>query len=440
MKRGNRILMSLGLLTFCILLSVPASASEYTVVKGDCLWRISKNYFGTGVRWVEIFEANRGAIRDPNLIYPGQVFTIPGVDAQSTAPAAEKETAQTTEPAETAAQEASDEAPAEAAKATTEADGLFAPLVGIAADYSDPKNWACLPEAVKKADTLYIYPTVYCDTAKDAPAIASIDDKAMRSGALENIERNCGVFSETTNVFAPFYRQSNLNAVIGLSAQELLEFQMQEQRTDLYAALDFYFENLNGGRPFILAGHAQGSLMGKIILQEYMQVHPEYYERMIAAYLPGYSVTEEDLKNNPALRFAERADDTGVIVSWNTEGVDNKDNFCVLPGAIAINPLAWTRDGTYSYAIENKASHIVNGTTGKVDESKPGLADAQVDLSRGVVICYNVNLPYTKLDGLGGKNPFGDKSYHDGDYMYYFGNIEENVRVRTEAWFAAHKS
>jgi LysM repeat protein len=427
--------MSVGLLVFCVFLSVPVSASEYTVVKGDCLWRISQAYFGTGMRWVEIFEANRGAIRDPNLIYPGQVFTIPGVDAK----AAEPEKTDS-EPAASTETEPEKEETVETPKVTATVEGLFAPLAGTASDYADAKNWASLPEAVKNADTLYVYPTVYCNTAKDAPAIVPIEDETMRAGALENIELNCGVFSETTNVFVPFYRQSNLSAVTGLSAEELQKFQMQEQRTDLYAALDYYFEKLNGGRPFILAGHGQGSLMGKIILEEYMQVHPEYSERMIAAYLPGYSVTEDDLKNHPTLRFAEGADDTGVIVSWNTEGLDNGNNFCVLPGALAINPLNWTLDGSYSYAIENKGSRIVNSVSGKVDESKPGLADAQVDLTRGVVICYNVNLPYMKAEGLSGANPFGEKSYHNGDYLYYFRNIEENVQVRTEAWFAAHKN
>lgn len=48
-----------------------------TVQKGDTLWAISRERFGDGVLYVKLFEANRGAIRDPDLIYPGQVFTIP---------------------------------------------------------------------------------------------------------------------------------------------------------------------------------------------------------------------------------------------------------------------------------------------------------------------------------------------------------------------------
>ncbi|MGI9367852.1 MAG: LysM peptidoglycan-binding domain-containing protein [Ruegeria sp.] len=48
-----------------------------TVQKGDTLWAISRERYGDPVLYVKVFEANRDSIRDPDLIYPGQVFTIP---------------------------------------------------------------------------------------------------------------------------------------------------------------------------------------------------------------------------------------------------------------------------------------------------------------------------------------------------------------------------
>lgn len=48
-----------------------------TVQEGDTLWAISRDRYGDGLLFVRVFEANRNAIRDPDLIYPGQVFTIP---------------------------------------------------------------------------------------------------------------------------------------------------------------------------------------------------------------------------------------------------------------------------------------------------------------------------------------------------------------------------
>lgn len=50
---------------------------SYTVKKGDCLWNIAKRYYGNGALWPRIFDANRGKIKDPHWIYPGQVFAIP---------------------------------------------------------------------------------------------------------------------------------------------------------------------------------------------------------------------------------------------------------------------------------------------------------------------------------------------------------------------------
>lgn len=49
----------------------------YTVKSGDCLWNIAKKYYGNGAQYTKIYNANKGKIKNPNLIYPGQVLTIP---------------------------------------------------------------------------------------------------------------------------------------------------------------------------------------------------------------------------------------------------------------------------------------------------------------------------------------------------------------------------
>lgn len=56
----------------------PKPANQtYTVVKGDCLWNIAKRFYGNGSKYTVIFNANRDKIKNANLIYPGQVLTIP---------------------------------------------------------------------------------------------------------------------------------------------------------------------------------------------------------------------------------------------------------------------------------------------------------------------------------------------------------------------------
>ena len=56
----------------------PKTTKTYKVVRGDCLWKIAKRFYGSGAKYTVIYNANRGVIGgNPNLIYPGQVLTIP---------------------------------------------------------------------------------------------------------------------------------------------------------------------------------------------------------------------------------------------------------------------------------------------------------------------------------------------------------------------------
>jgi nucleoid-associated protein YgaU len=60
---------------------VPKIATT-TVSRGDSLWRISHLSYGAGTRYAVIYKANREQIRNPNLIYPGQIFVVPMREAR----------------------------------------------------------------------------------------------------------------------------------------------------------------------------------------------------------------------------------------------------------------------------------------------------------------------------------------------------------------------
>ncbi|HTZ36087.1 MAG TPA: Ig-like domain-containing protein [Stellaceae bacterium] len=55
----------------------PGATERYTVQPGNSLWVIARQAYGNGLHYTVIFGANREHIRDPNLIYPGQVITLP---------------------------------------------------------------------------------------------------------------------------------------------------------------------------------------------------------------------------------------------------------------------------------------------------------------------------------------------------------------------------
>ena len=59
-------------------LDIGLDGSEMVVInRGDALWRIAYRSYGEGVRYVDIVRRNAGAIVNPDLIYPNQIFALP---------------------------------------------------------------------------------------------------------------------------------------------------------------------------------------------------------------------------------------------------------------------------------------------------------------------------------------------------------------------------
>lgn len=312
-------------------------------------------------------------------------------------------------------------------------------FVGTAPDYSKKENWLALPEEPDKAvDLIYLYPSA-CDDP-EADIICDIDNAYMRKGAERYLAQEASAFEPVANIFAPYWRQVSALKLPMMSFEEVDHAEWAEPRTDVYAALDYYFEHLNNGRPYFIAGHSQGSRLGYIVLSEYMAEHPDYYANMIAAYCIGDSLTRQYLAENPHVKAAGAADDLGVVVSWNTEGPANKgrNSLVILPGAIGINPLNWCTDETPADAELNLGSFVPHPEDPGMDEL-PVKADAVLDLERGSVMVMNpalANCAITAIPGFEIFEPvFGPASYHGCDYSFFYLNIRENARVRSEAWF-----
>jgi hypothetical protein len=164
------------------------------------------------------------------------------------------------------------------------------------------------------------------------------------------------------------------------------------------------------------------------LLSEYMTIHPDVYARMIAAYVIGYPVTKEFMAANRHLKFAEGPDDTGVIISYNTQSPK------VVPGTnivvannvgLVINPINWKRDETPAPASENLGSYMPDST--KIHFQKVlDFADAQIDLAHGVIICNSVN--DTAIYAISGGLDLG--VYHLFDINFYYYNLKENAQRR----------
>lgn len=300
-----------------------------------------------------------------------------------------------------------------------------------ATDYSLQAHWLKVPETIdKEADVFYLYPTAWAKTGPTDPNIAEIDNASMLAGSAAAYTRQATAFEPVGNVYAPYYRQVDAAYSLSLPADERDELIASVPAADAEAALDYYFKHYNNGRPLLLVGHSQGSNVLILLLSDYFKNHPEYLERMVVAYVIGYSVTTDFLAANPHLHFAQGPDDTGVIVSYNTVSPDvNFDDApFLLPGAVTINPISWTLEETPATAEEGLGSFMPDAHG--VFQQVPQYADARVDRSKGVVLCS------TAVDDellLG----FGPGVYHSYDIPFYYFNLRANAANRVEKYLGA---
>jgi len=281
----------------------------------------------------------------------------------------------------------------------------------------------------------YVYPTIYSGTN---PKNMDISDPSLRENAKGLLVAQAGVYSEHANLFAPFYRQQTA-ALQSMSAGNggVDAFQdpvFQVGAMDIERAFDFYLKHLNPDRPFILASHSQGT-MTLINLMRKRFNNPALKKRLIAAYLIGYSVTKDDLKKYPWMKLAKGEDDTGIIITYNTEGVDAGPSPVLLPGAVAINPLNWKTDSTLADRNANLGAKFYNDATGKLIEEIPNFAAAYIDNKKGVLIVSNMKTPESKEINLDNMGRWSKGVYHRYDYAFWYVNLQQNVKVRIDSYF-----
>ncbi len=311
-------------------------------------------------------------------------------------------------------------------------------------DYSQTTSWCRFPAITKDVDTFYIFATEFImgSFAEGAPDYGSLDNEEMIAGMEVEYLGHATAYADSTNVFAPYYRQSGLKYAGEVFARDksLDAALFGTPYDDITASLDYYFEHYNEGRPFIIAGHSQGSALVKLVLMRYFKEHPERYKRMVAAYVIGYAVTKEELAAYPYLKFATGESDAGVIVSWNTEGPGNVEanapTVVLLPNAISINPLNWKLDETYAPASMNLGSLTVNEQTGEPEISDIG-ADAKINLARGSVITNAKAVPMPEEAVKIAAEFFGPDGRHGEDYTFYYNNIKANVAKRIATYMAS---
>ncbi|MDR3256772.1 MAG: DUF3089 domain-containing protein [Endomicrobium sp.] len=302
-------------------------------------------------------------------------------------------------------------------------------------DYNNPNNWLALPgkkDLIRNVDIFFIYPTAW--RANGQYPIAEIDNQEMRHWAKYYLKFRASAFNTAGNIFAPYYRQLDAFFAVQIgSPQKAYLYYQGIPKTDILAAFDYYIKNFNNNKPFILAGHSQGSIMIAEILSDYMKANPEVYKRMIAAYAIGIPLTKTWYLQNPHLKPAQGATDIGVVISYNTEApvIDGK-NPMSNPDTVTINPISWKITDEYVSKNNNLGSIYVDKNW-KLRKSKH-VADAKINFARGTIICSTVDREkWSSQPASRAYFPLG--VFHENDIPLYYYNLRKNAEDRVAEYF-----
>jgi hypothetical protein len=359
--------------------------------------------------------------------------------------------------------------------------------------YSLSSNWQTLPESASQpVDVFFLYPTTYFpdldsnDHVYSAAWNQTIEQAQSDPAIQAQVGSKTSIFYKAgTNLYVPYYRQA-----AGIDVLEALLWKTQPENSDaantaleiayedVENAFDYYLAQYNKDangqpRPFILAGHSQGSNLLLMLLERRFS-DPELRRLLVAAYVIGWSVTADDMANYPDLSLlgiCDSKEQTGCIVTYNTQ--QNPGDFSlsrtspptgiVQANAYSVNPLTWSASNPNEMAPAAPASANLGAVFYEFQPPvNPQLGDdpvapdwekyliGGVDVSAVVIANYtgaqnndgalvidpnalpapgnynNLNPPYNTLPGW----------YHNYDYAFFFFNLEQNVIDRIASYMA----
>jgi hypothetical protein len=212
-----------------------------------------------------------------------------------------------------------------------------------APDYAKDPSWLCLPgradtcssplpttalnpngygsaipsEVAKDPplDCFYVYPTVSSDPGLNSDLNPGREEKLATESQFAR-------FASVCRPFVPVYRQMTLGAVAAYSAGANIEKNAMLAYADVLAAWRNYIGYRNHGRPFVLIGHSQGSLMLQMLIAREIENDPAIAKRMKLAIIPGYDVLVPQgklvggtFKKTP---LCSRAGETGCVMTWTS--------------------------------------------------------------------------------------------------------------------------
>lgn len=248
------------------------------------------------------------------------------------------------------------------------------PAAAPAPDYASGKDWLCLPDRRdvcsmsvtahrltrdgwdgtetsspnKQApiDCFYVYPTISRDSGMNA-------DLNPGNGEEKYVAQyQFARFSSVCRPFAPVYRQMTMSSIaLALTGADMTGYG-ELAFEDVRAAFRDYMANRNEGRPFVLIGHSQGSIMLEQLVREEIE-GSRAHDLMLRAILPGWNIMVPEgetvggsFRETPVCTAPTQ---TGCVMSWATYGAGQAPPTTALFGYSAVpgmQPVCTLPDGS----------------------------------------------------------------------------------------------
>jgi hypothetical protein len=161
-------------------------------------------------------------------------------------------------------------------------------------------------------DCFYVYPTVSRDTGLNS-------DLEPGAEELRAVEMQFARFAGACRTFAPLYRQMTVGAIAAAAAGVDVNRPALLAYSDVASAWKTYLAKHNNGRPFVLIGHSQGSIMIQELIKNEIEGKP-IAGRMLRAIIPGYNVLVPQgqtvggtFKSTP---LCTSPGQTGCVLTW----------------------------------------------------------------------------------------------------------------------------
>jgi len=300
-------------------------------------------------------------------------------------------------------------------------------------DYGLTESWAALPskadnadlipadifenaQSKAQADCFYIHPTGFLE--KDEKWNANVTNSDINDWTdVWPLKHQATAFNGSCKIYAPRYRQAHMKSFFHLEegGKEALALAYQ----DVARAFVYFINHYNNGRPFIIAGHSQGTAHAQLLIKQFID-GTDLQKRMVCAYLAGMPTKNDEFRN---VKPCENDADCGCFNSWTTFDHDYYPKFYnedYSKNAI-INPINWSSEINKASDYEAHQGILVKQFKVKYTESLSGQSHG------GMLWVSKPKVPFLK-------HFVWKNNWHKADYNLFWVNIRINVATRISSF------